>query len=91
MGVSKKAPLSFREGQKISAPDPKKLDECTFFKRLGFELSAEQKKFRDAIYDPNIDIVFSNSPAGGGLLRPSVHKKDSYNRKLADDLRCNRQ
>ena len=48
------------------APDPKKLDECTFFKRLGFELSEEQKKLRDAIYSPDIDIIFVNSPAGGG-------------------------
>ena len=57
---------------KINAPDPKKLDDCTFFKRLGFELSEEQKRFRDAIYNPNIDIVFCNSPAGGGKTLVAV-------------------
>ena len=51
---------------KPNAPDPKKLDECTFFQRLGFELSEEQKAFRNAIYDPNIDIVFCNARAGSG-------------------------
>lgn len=56
----------------FDAPDPKKLDECTFFKRLGFELSDEQKKLRDAIYDPDIDIVFVNSPAGTGKSVVSV-------------------
>ena len=54
------------------APDPKKLDDCTFFKRLGFELSEEQKKFRDAIYNPNIDIVFCNSVAGTGKTTLAV-------------------
>ena len=54
------------------APNPKKLDDCTFFKRLGFELSEEQKKFRDAIYNPNIDIVFCNSVAGTGKTTLAV-------------------
>ena len=66
MSASKKVSSASREVQKMNAPDPKRLDECMFFKRLGFELSEEQKKFRDAIYDPNIDIIFSNSPAGTG-------------------------
>lgn len=52
--------------QKIDSPDPKRLDDCTFFKRLGFELSEEQKILRDAIYNPDIDIIFVNAPAGTG-------------------------
>lgn len=51
---------------KIDSPDPKKLDDCLFFKRLGFEMSDEQKALRDAIYSPDIDIVFVNSKAGTG-------------------------
>ena len=58
--------------QKIDAPDPKKLDEITFFDRLGFKLSEEQKRLRDAIYNPDIDIVFVNSPAGSGKTVISV-------------------
>lgn len=54
------------------APDPKKLDECTFFKRLGFELSEEQKKLRDAIYSPNIDIIYVDAAAGTGKTTISV-------------------
>lgn len=54
------------EKQFLNAPDPKKLDECMFFKRLGFELSEEQKKFRDAIYNPNIDIIFCEAKSGSG-------------------------
>ena len=57
---------------KIDSPDPKKLDEITFFKRLGFELSDEQKQLRDAIYDPNIDIIFVNAPAGTGKSIVSI-------------------
>lgn len=52
--------------QKMNAPDPKRLDECLFFKRLGFEMSDEQKRFRDAIYSPDIDIIFANAKAGVG-------------------------
>lgn len=51
---------------KLEAPDPTKLDDVTFFKRLGFTLSDEQKKLRDAIYSPDIDIVFVNARAGSG-------------------------
>ena len=51
---------------KIDSPDPKKLDEITFFKRLGFELSDEQKQLRDAIYSTDKDIIFVNAPAGTG-------------------------
>ena len=32
----------------------------------GFILDPQQKKFRDAIWDPNIDIVFCNARAGTG-------------------------
>lgn len=52
--------------QKIDAPDPKRLDECMFFSRLGFELSEEQKKFRDAIYDPSVKMVIVNAKSGSG-------------------------
>jgi len=38
-------------------------DDCMFF---GLELTEEQTKFRDAIYDGNKDIIFSNSKAGTG-------------------------
>ena len=50
----------------MDSPDPKKLDDCIFFKRLGFKMSDEQKKLRDAIYNPNIDIIFCNAKAGSG-------------------------
>lgn len=45
---------------------PENLDGCTFFKRLGFKLSEEQKVFRDAIYNKENDIVIVNSRAGTG-------------------------
>ena len=54
----------------IDSPDPKRLDECGFFKRLGFKLSNEQKKLRDAIYSPDIDIIFCNAKAGSGKAQP---------------------
>ena len=56
--------------QRMNPPDPKKLDECLFFKRLGFEMSDEQKKFRDAIYDPNIRMIACNAKAGSGKAQP---------------------
>ena len=56
--------------QRIKAPDPKKLDDCTFFQRLGFELSDEQKVFRDAIYDPDIKMVVVNAKSGSGKAQP---------------------
>lgn len=58
--------------KKLEAPDPKKLDNCLFFKRLGFELSNEQKILRDAIYNPDIDIVYVNAPAGTGKSVVSI-------------------
>lgn len=51
---------------KTDAPDPKKLDECGFFRRLGFELSEEQKTFRDAIYDPDTKFIAVNARSGSG-------------------------
>lgn len=56
----------------INPPDPKKLDECGFFRRLGFELSSEQKVFRDAIYDPNTKLVAVNSKSGAGKSTISI-------------------
>lgn len=70
MSASKKVSSASREVQKMNAPDPKRLDDCMFFKRLGFELSEEQKKFRDAIYDPNISMVICNARAGSGKAQP---------------------
>lgn len=61
----KRTILNSNEGA-LNAPDPKKLDECTFFQRLGFPLSSEQKAFRDAIYSPDVDIVLVNAKAGSG-------------------------
>jgi PhoH-like ATPase len=45
---------------------PQHLNDSTFFGRLGFKLSDEQIKFRDAIYNPNNNIVFVNARAGSG-------------------------
>lgn len=42
---------------------PEKLDDHPFF---GLELDVEQKAFRDAIWNPDIDIVFCNAKAGTG-------------------------
>lgn len=42
---------------------PATLDDNPFY---GFELDEEQKIFRDAIWNPNIDIVFVNAKAGVG-------------------------
>lgn len=64
--TKRKTTATTTDEAKMNAPDPKKLDECLFFKRLGFELSGEQKVFRDVIYSPDIDIVFANAPAGSG-------------------------
>ena len=46
--------------------------ECTFYKRLGFKLSEEQWRFCESIYDPNIDIVFCDAPAGSGKTTLAV-------------------
>ena len=64
--ANKKTSSNNAATQQMNAPDPKKLDECLFFKRLGFEMSDEQKKLRDAIYDPNVRMVICNAKAGGG-------------------------
>lgn len=72
MSASKKVSSASREVRKMNAPDPKRLDDCMFFKRLGFELSEEQKKFRDAIYDPNIKMVIVNARSGSGKTTISV-------------------
>ena len=42
---------------------PETLEGCPFY---GLELDNEQKQFRDAIWDPNTDIVFVNADAGTG-------------------------
>lgn len=43
---------------------PETLSDCTFFKRLSFDLEDEQIAFRDAIYDKNNYIVMCNARAG---------------------------
>ena len=43
---------------------PVSLEEYASF--YGMDLDQEQKEFRDAIWNPDIDIVFCNSPAGTG-------------------------
>lgn len=44
-------------------------DDCMFF---GLQLTEEQVKFRDAIYDGDYDIIFSNSKAGTGKTQIAV-------------------
>ena len=68
MATSRKSSSTVKTQQatKTDSPDPKKLDDCLFFKRLGFEMSDEQKALRDAIYSPDIDIVFCNARSGSG-------------------------
>ena len=68
--TKRKTTATTTDEAKMNAPDPKKLDECLFFKRLGFELSDEQKVFRDAIYDPNIRMIACNAKAGSGKAQP---------------------
>ena len=68
--ANKKTSTNNATTQQMNAPDPKKLDECLFFKRLGFEMSDEQKKFRDAIYDPTVRMVICNAKAGSGKAQP---------------------
>lgn len=42
---------------------PLELQDHIFF---GLELDEDQVRYRDAIWDPNVDIVFCNAPAGTG-------------------------
>lgn len=51
---------------------PANLEKSLFFKRLSFELSEEQKIFRDTIYNKDIDIVFCNAKAGSGKTTIAV-------------------
>ena len=59
------------EETKIQNP-PQNLSKSTFFKRLSFELSEEQKILRDAIYDKNNKIIFVNSRSGSGKSTISI-------------------
>lgn len=68
--TKRKTTATTTDEAKMNAPDPKKLDECLFFKRLGFELSDEQKVFRDAIYDQSIRMVACNARSGSGKAQP---------------------
>lgn len=61
--MAKNVPLK-RDKRKPSIEDaPKTLDDHIFF---GLKLDEEQKIFRDAIWNPDIDIVFCNAKAGCG-------------------------
>lgn len=51
---------------------PQNLSESTFFNRLSFRLSEEQRAFRDAIYDKNKDIIFVNARSGTGKTTVAV-------------------
>jgi len=44
-------------------------DDCMFF---GLQLTEEQTQFRDAIFDGDYDIIFSNSKAGTGKTQIAV-------------------
>jgi len=48
---------------------PKKLSDDMFY---GLQLSDEQKAFRDAIWDPDKEIVFCNAKAGTGKTTVAV-------------------
>lgn len=48
---------------------PQNLKKHMFY---GMKLDEDQQKFRDAIYDPNIDVVFCDSPAGTGKTTVAV-------------------
>lgn len=45
---------------------PETLKNSTFFKRLSFTLTEEQKHFRDEIYKKDNKIIFVNAKAGSG-------------------------
>lgn len=53
---------------------PQNLDEYSTF--YGMTLDPEQKAFRDAIWDPNIDVVFANARAGTGKTTIAVGVAD---------------
>lgn len=53
---------------------PQSLDEYSTF--YGMTLDPEQKIFRDAIWDPNIDVVFANARAGTGKTTIAVGVAD---------------
>lgn len=52
-----------RNTMDFSSEKPTSLNECPFY---GLELDSEQLAFANAIWDPNIDIVFCNARAGTG-------------------------
>lgn len=58
------------ENTPVNAPET--LERSGFFKRLSFELTEEQRVFRDAIYNKNNKIIFVNSRAGTGKTQIAV-------------------
>lgn len=67
-----KARMSNNKTQIKECNPPQSLEDSLFFKRLSFNLSPEQKIFRDAIYSKENDIVFCNSKAGSGKTTIAV-------------------
>ena len=55
--------------QTVKLDAPRTLDDHPFY---GLKLDDEQKIFRDAIWNPNIDIVFCNAKAGTGKTTVST-------------------
>ena len=55
--------------QTVKVDAPRTLDDHPFY---GLKLDDDQKIFRDAIWNPNIDIVFCNAKAGTGKTTVST-------------------
>lgn len=62
---------------------PKTLDDSLFY---GFDLDEEQKVFANAIWNPDIDIVFVNAVAGTGKAQPcdTIIPTPTGNKQLGD-------
>ena len=60
--------MAKRKSENYDTP-PKTLKEHIFF---GMELDPEQEQFRDAIWDPDVDIVFCDARAGSGKTTIAV-------------------
>lgn len=67
---NKKRPVPVRENH---GDPPRTLEGHNFF---GLELDNEQIEFRDAIWNPDIDIVFCNAPAGSGKTTVALGAAD---------------
>ena len=62
---------------------PKNLSDHTFF---GLKLDEDQKAFANAIWNPDIDIMFVDAPAGSGKTTVAVAAAVLMNKyRLIDD------